>query len=195
MLTRRDFCRTTSVVAASSMMLPNFTFGQASILPLYKIIADENFELSTAFAQHAAARGANVHVGSSDITSLWFHDLEPRWRHTPLAIAGLTTPEALFCLEQLARDHGMRVVTRAEHRMRNHEVIEHSIYGPSEVVSCMDYGCKTTTAWPATVADALLTFPSTPRLFTTTTIAQNVAREQRLNDTLVSWLIALPHRA
>jgi len=195
MLTRREILSTASIVAASTMTLPRLAVDQTPSLPLYKIIADENFELSTAFAGHAATRGADIHVGASDITSFWFHDLEPLWRHNPRPIAGLTTPEALFCLERLAWDHGMRVITRTEHRMRDEQVIEHSMQSPAEVIGCMDHGCKLGGAWPVAMADALLAHPRVPVSVTSTLITQRVTREQRLNETLVSWLIALPHRA
>jgi hypothetical protein len=83
--------------------------------PLYKAIYDASYAPALAFAAHMRGRGVAVHPIDGDITSLWFNDLALRWREHPVAIAGLTAPEALFCLEQLAWDHRMRVVYREPH--------------------------------------------------------------------------------
>lgn len=80
----------------------------------YKVVFDERFPLSAAFGDEWKARGAAVHAIRGDITDLWFHDLDPQWKKRPLPIAGLTAHGPLFCLERLAWDRGMRVVSRIE---------------------------------------------------------------------------------
>ncbi len=81
----------------------------------YKVVFDERFPASVAFGEEWKARGAQVHAMRGDITDLWFHDLDLRWKqHGPAAIAGLTAHGPLFCLERLAWEHGMRVVSRVE---------------------------------------------------------------------------------
>jgi hypothetical protein len=80
----------------------------------YKVIFDERFPASVAFGQKWKAGGAPVHAIRGDITDLWFHDLDAQWKKQPVAIAGLTAHGPLFCLERLAWDHGMRVVSRVE---------------------------------------------------------------------------------
>ncbi|HTR38300.1 MAG TPA: hypothetical protein VMH80_20465 [Bryobacteraceae bacterium] len=80
----------------------------------YKVIYDERFPASVAFAREMAKIGAPVQAIRGDITDLWFHDLDPQWKKCPVPIAGLTAHGPLFCLERLAWDHGMRVVYRAE---------------------------------------------------------------------------------
>ena len=82
---------------------------------LYKAIFDKSYAPALDFAARMASRGIAVHAIDGDITGVWFNDLALRWRESPAAIAGLTEPEALFCLEQLAWDHRMRVVERAPH--------------------------------------------------------------------------------
>src|SRR3970282_1640352 len=84
-------------------------------VPLYKAIYDAAYAPALAFARQMRGHGVAVHAIDGDITDLWFNDLALRWREKPVAIAGLTGPEALFCLEQLAWDHRMRVVLRAMH--------------------------------------------------------------------------------
>jgi hypothetical protein len=81
----------------------------------YKVIFDQRFPASVAFAREMTQLGATVHAIDGDITDLWFHDLHTVWTKQPVAIAGLTAHGPLFCLERLAWDHGMRVTFRAEH--------------------------------------------------------------------------------
>jgi hypothetical protein len=86
----------------------------------YKVIFDERFPASVAFGDAWKARGASVHAIRGDITDLWFHDLDHRWKKQgPAAIAGLTAHGPLFCLERLAWDHGMRVLSRVEQTARD----------------------------------------------------------------------------
>ena len=80
----------------------------------YKVIFDERFPASVAFGNDWKARGAAVHAIRGDITDLWFHDLDLEWKKRPAPIAGLTAHGPLFCLERLAWDRGMRVVSRVE---------------------------------------------------------------------------------
>ncbi len=80
--------------------------------PLYKAIVDTAYAPALEFAAQMRRSGVAIHAIERDITSVWFNDLALRWRGSPAAVAGLTAPEALFCLEQLAWDHRMRVVLR-----------------------------------------------------------------------------------
>ena len=85
----------------------------------YKVIFDQRFPASVAFAREMTQLGATVHAIDGDITDLWFHDLHAAWTKQPVAIAGLTAHGPLFCLERLAWDHGMRVTFRAQHPLPN----------------------------------------------------------------------------
>lgn len=98
--------------AASTVQAGPEIFGPP--LPFYKVIFDERFPSSVAFGSEWKARGAMVHPIRGDITDLWFHDLDLQWKKRPVPIAGLTAHGPLFCLERLAWDHGMRVVSRVE---------------------------------------------------------------------------------
>jgi hypothetical protein len=91
-------------------------------VPFYKVIVDERFPSSAAYGEEWRARGAAVHAIRGDITDLWFLDLDLRWKNQgPVAIAGLTAHGPLFCLERLAWDHGMRVVSRIEQAARDQD--------------------------------------------------------------------------
>jgi hypothetical protein len=119
MASRREFLQ--AGIAASMLPLAASAAidpaGQpnAEALPFYKVIFDERFPASVAFGGRMKRQGAAVHAIQGDITDLWFHDLDARWKQGPAAIAGMTAHGALFCLERLAWDHGMRVVYRLEH--------------------------------------------------------------------------------
>jgi hypothetical protein len=43
----------------------------------------------------------------------WFDHLEPLWRERPLPIAGVTRGGSFFCLERLARGHGVGCAFRS----------------------------------------------------------------------------------
>jgi hypothetical protein len=85
------------------------------------VIFDKRFPASVAFGEKWKAGGAPVHGIRGDITDLWFHDLDAQWKKQPVAIAGLTAHGPLFCLERLAWDHGMRVVSRVEQGSRDQD--------------------------------------------------------------------------
>ena len=70
--------------------------------------------LTMRFGGLVAVRDLSFSVGRGDITALWFHDLDLRWKRGPAAIAGMTDANALFCLDLLARDKGMHVASREE---------------------------------------------------------------------------------
>jgi hypothetical protein len=90
--------------------------GPASALEpaVFRAVYDERFPDGRAFAETAAARGWPARPIRGDVTRLWYDELDARWRQGPAAIAGVTTPASLFCLETLARDRGMRLVARTE---------------------------------------------------------------------------------
>ena len=81
----------------------------------FRVLYDNTSAEGSAFGAEAAARGAEARGIGMDLGSIWLHEIEPRWKHGPAAIAGLTTGPHLFCLELLARDYGMKVVCRARH--------------------------------------------------------------------------------
>lgn len=88
----------------------------AAVFPFYKVIFDHRFPASREFGSEMEKLGADVFGIHGDITDLWFHDLSLRWKESPAPIAGMTAHGPLFCLERLAWDHGMRVLSRSEHQ-------------------------------------------------------------------------------
>lgn len=59
-----------------------------------------------------APPGAEIIAIDGDVTALWRDRIEQLWRTSDVAIAGATRASTLFCLEQLARGAGRRVIQR-----------------------------------------------------------------------------------
>jgi len=59
--------------------------------------------------EEANARTIPTVAIRGDITSLFFDDLDLRWKQGPIWLTGFTTPASLFCLHLLARDRGMHL--------------------------------------------------------------------------------------
>lgn len=114
MTSRREVLQ---VGLAGAMLLPLATLGglwraSAAPAPIYKVIFDERFPASVALARELNVRGIRMHGIRGDVTALWYHDLYFQWRAGPAHVVGVTTNEALFCLDTLARDAGHRVTHR-----------------------------------------------------------------------------------
>jgi len=92
----------------------------AEPLKLHRAIYDRRFAAGRAFAAAAEARGWTTVAIEGDVTDLWRHHLDLRWREGPAPIAGVTQANSLFVLEQLARGPGMRVTSR---RVLPHEPV------------------------------------------------------------------------
>lgn len=67
--------------------------------------------------EQIGSTSAPVHVVDGDVTALWYHTLDPRWRKPGFVLAGFTGTDVLFVLEHLAWDRGRRVIERQ--RMRS----------------------------------------------------------------------------
>jgi len=84
-------------------------------LPIYKVIFDIRFSVARAFGSSAERNGVYTAAIRGDITSLWLDDLQGHWESGGAAIAGMTTPRTLLCLEQLSHDTWRRVLRRVEY--------------------------------------------------------------------------------
>lgn len=191
MSTRREFIQTGAAVAA----LGAFGHAQATgfaapAIPLYKVIVDDASLASLAFGRRAARLGLATQASPSDITSLWYFDLQPRWMQGPAAIAGLSTPESLFCLEHLARDHSMRVLFRATHSALADGRIRHDLIGPANTVRELAAAYARDARWAENTAEALSQFPRSQTTEAQACLtAHSIAAGDRMERPLVSWVI------
>lgn len=65
-------------------------------------------------AQRIGPTPAQVHYIDGDVTTLWYHTLDRRWRRPGFVVAGYTGADTLFVLERLAWDRGRRVTQRRQ---------------------------------------------------------------------------------
>jgi hypothetical protein len=134
-MNRRKFCLSGAgaAVSVAAAGVASLSANQKSTavaptpkVPLYAFVHDRRFLAGRRFAAAALHAGAAARVIAldADPTALWMRDLHPRWSAGGGLIAGLTTARTLFCLEELAHDHWMRVVIRAEHdTSEGHEIV------------------------------------------------------------------------
>jgi hypothetical protein len=101
---------------------------------LCRAVFDERYAECLAFARELEHRGAATSGIRNDLAALWYQDLRPRLRQTPLPLAGLTDRTALFCLEELARDVGMKVLYRIDRTTEPGGRVRHDVTGPAAVV-------------------------------------------------------------
>lgn len=99
-----------SALGVAGVSLP--ILAGAPAIRVHHAIYDERYPEAVVFAREAAELGIPRDPIRGDVTHLWYGTLSSRWRARPEATAGLTDETSLFCLEQLARDHRMRVVFR-----------------------------------------------------------------------------------
>ena len=91
---------------------------ESSALEIYMVVYDHRMPDSAAFAERSRSLGLRTEdLDRGDVTALWYNDLYHRWKKSPVAIAGLTTYEALFVLEGFGNDAGLRRTFSAEHRI------------------------------------------------------------------------------
>jgi hypothetical protein len=184
-------------IAARAGMSPGiFAPGEsAGAEPLYKVFFDQRFPSSVAFASEMERRSMPAHAIRGDITDVWFNDLYYRWKQGPAAIAGLTAPGPIFCLEMLARDAGMRVALRVDHHFAANRRIEHEISGPDNVLEHAADLLSSAADWPERTADIIARFPAERGRATKTTVARQAARDGNDPEHLVTWVIAPLRRA
>jgi hypothetical protein len=195
MASRREFLQ----VGVAALALPISTrAGFASAVPavasesvptaLYKVIYDERFAASRAFGTEVKRLGAPAYSIKGDITELWFHDLDARWKREPVGIAGLTEHGPLFCLERLAWDHGMRVVYRADHNYRPAGSMEHGVVGSDEMLR--ETVNLSGADWSARMARLLTRCPASRSQASRMTVVTPATRHADDPEHLVSWVIA-----
>jgi hypothetical protein len=125
--TRRNFLQSAAVVSAAPLA-PKVVFADGSQQAVnIGVVYDSRHIDARAFALRAEQWGAPLRRIEGDITELWQTELQGRWREMPVAIAGLTERPALFLLERLSWDYGMRVVYQAEHETNGRGQVSHDV--------------------------------------------------------------------
>jgi hypothetical protein len=104
-------------------------------ITFHRAVFDERFAECRGFAAELHGAGIFTSEIRGDVAKLWYDDLRVHLRENRLPVAGSTDRAALFCLEELARDVGMRVIFRADHMMDENGHAQHSAVGPASLVA------------------------------------------------------------
>ncbi len=143
----------------------------AARVPLRAVLFDERFAEALRFGEAARERGLPTRSLRADVTDIWYGELHPLWKTRAVPIAGLTAYSALFCLEQLAWDHRMRVIYHGVHPPASNS-------GPTD--------------WPSRVASMIADVESHGGW---TGLAPAPRAPALASSALHSWVIAPPARA
>lgn len=135
MVSRRTLLKFgTAGVAAAVAQAPAQAFGSSLLgnpSRLARALFDERFAEAQGFASVFEARGMPTTGIRGDVAALWYHDLKVQLLGARLPIVGLTDRAALFCLEELARDVGMKVQGRIDHTIDRAGALTHQAVGPA----------------------------------------------------------------
>ena len=154
----------------------------------HRAVFDQRFAECRAFAAELRRAGVRTSGIRGDVSKLWYADLRVHLRENRLPVAGLTDRAALFCLEELARDVGMRVIFRADHIMDQNGNIQHNAVGPASLVA-VARNLPQEAGFGRAIAVLLSQFDSVKRR--DTSAQKRTGPFSPENKTaLVSWLIA-----
>ena len=188
MTDRRKFLQAAAVLSTAPLAARAAFAGSGSAARLDAVVIDSRHEAARVFGDLAAFAGAPRREVQGDITDLWQRELVHRWREAPAAIAGLTERPALFLLERLGWDHGLRVVFEAEHLPDGVGGVQHRIVQSNAPGLELDLAAAGS-GWPAVLADALILGS---RAATRDTRPSGAAMAGHLAEPtkLYSWIIA-----
>jgi hypothetical protein len=126
------------------------------------VLVDARHAPSRMAADRLRAAGTEVHtIPDGDVTQIWLQRIGPAWRQHPITIAGLTARPALFCLEQLARGCGLRVVFHAEHVLHAQGRTGHRLLRGAQLtgITARDLSLAGS-QWPLRIAHYFATYSS-----------------------------------
>jgi hypothetical protein len=164
MTNRREFMQAATLtaggLATAARGEPVATRSMAAQRPLalHAVLIEEGSPQARAFGARLAARESTrlLTVPAGDVTSLWLRQIGPAWRRHPVAIAGLTSRPALFCLEQLSALSGLRVLFHAEHIVLPGGRTEHQLLRGERIAGLSASNLRRLgPLWPGRIADAV----------------------------------------
>jgi hypothetical protein len=161
-------------------------------IALDQVLFDSRHPGSSAFGTAAVRAGMRTAAFPGDVTAMWRETLLPLWAAGGGAIAGMTTAAGLFCLEEQAKDHWMRVVLRIEHRRPLPGMLAHRVSAAEPMLGRACAALTDAPDWPARSFDLLrgcLRSKNQPRLSRVVSCADR-GRYSITGSDLVSWIIA-----
>jgi hypothetical protein len=187
MTSRRTILRGAAALPFVSVPLTRALAAGSGSLALERFVFDVRFAESGAIAEQVERLGVALSPIADDLMTLWYDDLDLKWRKAPMALAGVTLEDALFVLETFALDRGMHVVYRGEHGLVEQGRITHRLAGPAALIERLE---PLPTDWENALAKALtecpLGAPQTARAELVTDGAPLSLRDVPL----YSWIIA-----
>lgn len=189
MPTRRTILQSAAALSAVPLA-PSVVYGSGTKpAPDIAVLYDHRHAAARGFRLRAAQWHVPVHGMHGDITDLWQNHFRTAWKSNPTPLAGLTERPALFLLEQLGYEHGMRVLFQAEHESSGkgrwtHRILRTSMPGLQRQLEAAGL------AWPAVLADQLLTAPRDVASKEITPTGASMAASLNEPTKLLSWLIA-----
>ncbi len=183
-ISRRHFVQTGLAGSLAGLLGTPALAGTTRGAPLHAVVFDERFAEAVRFGHAARGRGLPTRSMRGDVTDLWYGELHPLWKERPAPIAGLTAYGALFCLEQLAWDHRMRVIYHGTHAtgQAGQEVLDEAAHWPADLaarIAVVDSQRRWAGLAPARHTPARRSLTSGPAFA----------------SSLHSWVIARPARA
>jgi hypothetical protein len=192
MVNRRSVMKLGAATVAGALVnLP--VFGQdlspvRAHITFDRVVFDERFAECRGFAAELHGAGIFTSAIRGDVAKLWYGDLREHLRENRLPAAGSTDRAALFCLEELARDVGMRVIFRADHMIDENGHTQHSAVGPASLVAVAG-NMPQEAGFGRAIAVLFCQFDITePRNMAVQKLTGPFSPENR--TALVSWLIA-----
>ena len=191
MATRRNVLQAgLAIGAAAAIPAKALAFAGEDAIPICKVIHDDRFAASRYFGEEAARLGLQAHAVSDGIHDVWYNDLYHQWRERPLAVAGMTTHDALFLLAMMGQDAGMRVVFRAHHQADD-DSVNHTLFGPQDTITRIPALSDKEDRWGREVAHIVASWPkrAVSRSQPQSTILAAGSQPLR-RDALITWLMA-----
>jgi len=170
MTDRREFLQATAFIGLSAIAGATRSVNAARTsaplrTDLHALLVDECHAECQSVGAALETTGLALHaIRDGDITVVWLRDVAPLWRDRRAAIGGLTTRATLFCLEQLAVTHGLRVLFHGEHFMYPGGHVEHCLMRGAGNGHLSVHDLKLAGAlWPHRLAAALATYRRSTR--------------------------------
>jgi hypothetical protein len=141
MVNRRSVMKMGAATVAGALV--NLPVPGRNVAPAHSVfqraVFDERYAECRAFAAELNSAGVLTSAIRGDVANLWYGDLRAHLSKNPAPLAGLTDRVALFCLEELARDVGRRVIARVDHVIdpdgdQNGQA-KHTAVGPESLVA------------------------------------------------------------
>jgi hypothetical protein len=161
MASRREFLEQVGWTGMGWSILPlvNGPAGASQLPPAVR--RDSLHAVLVDVGSHLKVHGAPLRVVTDgEITELWLREIQPAWKQQPVALAGLTGSSTLFCLEQLAWSHGMRVAFHAEHMILPSLRVVHTVHWRDPSLAAMDERALTDAGqdWSGRIADVFASY-------------------------------------